>query len=127
MFIPDPGSDFFPSRIQDPIFFHPGSRIHDKESEPRILIFYPSRIQGSKRHRIPDPQHCKISLVSVPDSGHEEAGVESVSLGEDLLLDLVDLGLYGLLHLGGADHHAYSATLLQLSQVQLLQQTAKLQ
>jgi hypothetical protein len=27
---------------------HPGSKI-------RILIFYPSRIQGSKRHRIPDP------------------------------------------------------------------------
>jgi hypothetical protein len=26
----------------------------------RILIFYPSRIQGSKRHRIPDPepQYC---------------------------------------------------------------------
>ena len=24
-FIPDPGSDFFPSRIPDPDFFHPGS------------------------------------------------------------------------------------------------------
>ncbi len=67
----------------------------------------------------------KISLVSGPDSGHEETGIESVSLGEDLLLDLGDLGLYGLLHLGGADHHAHSAALLQLSQVQLLQQTAK--
>ncbi len=32
--IPDLGSEFFSSRI---------------------LIFYPSRIQGSKRHRIPDP------------------------------------------------------------------------
>ncbi len=30
-----------------------GSRI-------RILIFYPSRIPGSKSHRIPDPQHYKI-------------------------------------------------------------------
>jgi hypothetical protein len=32
---------------------HPGSRI-------RMLTFYPSRIQGSKRHPIPDPdpQHC---------------------------------------------------------------------
>jgi hypothetical protein len=67
----------------------------------------------------------KISLESGPDSGHEEAGVKSVSLGEDLLLDLVDLSLDGLLHLGGADHHAHSATLLQLSQIQLLQQTAK--
>ncbi len=67
----------------------------------------------------------QISLESGPDSGHEEAGVESVSLGEDLVLDLVDLGLDGLLHLGGTDHHAHSATLLQLRQVQLLQQTAK--
>jgi hypothetical protein len=27
MFIPDPGSDFFPSRIPDPNCLHPGSRI----------------------------------------------------------------------------------------------------
>ncbi len=27
----------------------------------RILMFYPSRIQGSKRHRIRDPQHCEKS------------------------------------------------------------------
>jgi hypothetical protein len=27
MFIPDPGSDFLPARIPDPIFFQPGSRI----------------------------------------------------------------------------------------------------
>ncbi len=27
-------------------------------SRNRILIFSPSRIQGSKRHRIPDPQNC---------------------------------------------------------------------
>ncbi len=27
MFIPDPGSKFFPSRIPDSNFFHPGSRI----------------------------------------------------------------------------------------------------
>ncbi len=32
---------------------HPGSRI-------RILIFYPSRIQGSKRHQSPDPPHCLL-------------------------------------------------------------------
>jgi hypothetical protein len=40
--------------IQD---VHPGSG-----SRIRILIFYPSRIFGSKRHRIPDPnpQHWKI-------------------------------------------------------------------
>ncbi len=69
----------------------------------------------------------RISLESGPDSGHEEAGIESVSLGENLLLDLVDLGLDGLLHLGGADHHAHSATLLQLTQVKLLQQTGNMQ
>jgi hypothetical protein len=35
---------------------HSGSRI-------RMLTFYPSRIQGSKRHRIPDPdpQHCVLA------------------------------------------------------------------
>ncbi len=31
MFIPDPGSDFFPSRIPDPNCLHPGSRILIKE------------------------------------------------------------------------------------------------
>jgi hypothetical protein len=30
MFIPDPGFECFPSRIPDPIFFHPGSRIRIK-------------------------------------------------------------------------------------------------
>jgi hypothetical protein len=83
-----PGSHFFhpgsrirlfPSRIPDPNCFHPGSRIRIKEfkyfnpkkwflssrkydpgcsSRIRILTFYPSRIPGSKRHPIPDPQHC---------------------------------------------------------------------
>ncbi len=64
-FIPDPGSEFFPSRIPGPIFFHPGSRISIKEftyfnpkkwfissrkydpgcsSRIRILTFYPSPI-----------------------------------------------------------------------------------
>jgi hypothetical protein len=68
-----PGSDFFPSRILDPgsalknlriltpknCFWalgnmirvvHPGSG-----SRIRILTFYPSWSQGSKRHRKPDP------------------------------------------------------------------------
>ncbi len=58
--------NFCPSRIPDlhqriPVFepkklflnsrkYHPGC-----SSRIRILIFYPSRIPGSKRHRIPDP------------------------------------------------------------------------
>ncbi len=43
---------FLSSRKYDPGF---SSRI-------RILIFYPSRIQGSKSHRVPDPdpQHCAV-------------------------------------------------------------------
>ncbi len=35
-----------------------GLFIPDSRSRIRILTFYPSRIQGSIRHRIPDPQHC---------------------------------------------------------------------
>ncbi len=81
--------DFYPwSRIRlysipDPNFFHPGSRIHMKElkyfnpkncflssrkydlgcsSQIRILIFYPSRIPRSKRHRIPDPGSGSATL-----------------------------------------------------------------
>ncbi len=100
--IPDPWSVFFLFRIPDSYFFHPGSRIRIKEfkyfnpkkwflstekydpgSSSRIRIFYPSRIQGSKRHRIPDPQHwnpLKISTaqelsVSVPvhDMAHSSS------------------------------------------------------
>jgi hypothetical protein len=47
-------------RIRD---VYPGSESQDvypgSESRTRIWIFYPSRIQGLKRHRItdPDPQH----------------------------------------------------------------------
>ncbi len=39
-----------------------------------ILIFYPSRIQASKRHRIPDPQHCNFLIKywgTYPGSGFE--------------------------------------------------------
>jgi hypothetical protein len=71
MFIPDPGSEFF-SIPDDPHqlikYFNPKNggfqalgnmiRVIHPGSGSRILIFYPSRIQGSKRHRIPDPQHC---------------------------------------------------------------------
>ncbi len=45
----------FPSQIPALRNYDPGC-----SSRIRILNFYPSRIQGSKRHRIPDPdsQHC---------------------------------------------------------------------
>jgi hypothetical protein len=32
--------------------------MREKEILCQILTFYPSRIRGSKRHRIPDLQHC---------------------------------------------------------------------
>jgi hypothetical protein len=58
--------------IPDPIFFHPGSASKIKYFNPKlfqssrkynpgclsrilIMIVYPSRIQETKRHRIPDP------------------------------------------------------------------------
>jgi hypothetical protein len=85
MFIPDPGSEVFPSRIR--IFSIPDFEsasnylsiltqtwfLSSWKYDPscsyriRILILYPSRIQGSKRHRIPDPQHCstKRGLLSI--------------------------------------------------------------
>ncbi len=78
MFIPDPGSEFFPSRIPDPNFFHFGSRISITEfkyfnpkklflsslkydpgcscsSRIRILIFNPSRIPDPGVKKAPDP------------------------------------------------------------------------
>ncbi len=57
MFIPDPGSEFFPSRILDPNFFHPGPWIRIKDlSTVRILtekFFLAS--QNMIRVFIPDP------------------------------------------------------------------------
>jgi hypothetical protein len=57
--IPDPGSEFF---------HDPGC-----SSRIRILTFYPSRIpiQGSKRHRIPDPEHCNYAEACGTDLRRE--------------------------------------------------------
>ncbi len=103
--IPDPGSEFFPSRILDPgsalknlsiltekngfsalrkmiRVFHPGSG-----SWSRILTFYPSRIlilyprsriQGSKRHRSPDPG-SRIRIRNTEDFGLAQAVGGTVS------------------------------------------------
>jgi hypothetical protein len=45
---------------------HPGSR-------SRILIYYPSRIQGSKRHRFPDPQHGPEEFIMCPSPTLQES------------------------------------------------------
>jgi hypothetical protein len=86
MFIPDPGSDFFPSRIPDPNCLHPGSRIRIKEftyfnskkwflrsrkyypgcsSRIRMLTFYPSRIPDSGVKKAPDPGSGSATLGTV--------------------------------------------------------------
>jgi hypothetical protein len=62
MFIPDPGSECFPSRIPNPNFiFHPGSESNNSSFLTQKIRFQAlgnmirgcsSRIQGSKRHRI---------------------------------------------------------------------------
>jgi hypothetical protein len=73
MFISDP--KFFLFRIPDPNFFHPGSRNRIKEFQyfnPKSYFLSSrkydpgcsSRIQGSKKHRIPDPQHCILCTHS---------------------------------------------------------------
>jgi hypothetical protein len=87
MFIPDPGSDFFHTGswicIKEFKYFKSKklflrSRKYDPgcSSRIRIPIFYPSRIKGSKRHRLPDPdpQHwysfsCMRPGVLQPVSG----------------------------------------------------------
>jgi hypothetical protein len=102
MFISDPGSDIFLSRIKDSNFFHPGSWIRIKEfkyfnqtkwflSSQKydlgfsywiwILTFYPSqilfldprsRIQGSKRHQSPYPG-SRIRIRNTGDLGFAQA------------------------------------------------------
>ncbi len=69
-------------RIKEFKYFNPkkldlSSRKYDSgcSSRIRILSFYPFRIRGSKRHRIPDPQHC------LP---RDLPGVALLCFGEDL-------------------------------------------
>jgi hypothetical protein len=71
MFIPDPGSDFFSSRIPDPNCLHPGSRIRIKE----FRYFNPKKIKkwflsyGNDpgcSSRIPDPD---ADFLPIPDPG----------------------------------------------------------
>ncbi len=74
MFIPDPGSDFFPSRIPDPNCLHPGFRILIKE----FKYFNPQKAKkwflSSKKYdpgcssRIPDPD-ADFLPSRIPDPG----------------------------------------------------------
>jgi hypothetical protein len=81
MFIPDLGSKFFPSRIQDQKDSGPRIRIKDirfkdflssreydlgcSSPDPDLDFFYLSWIQSSNMPRVPDPQHCSCIFLSV--------------------------------------------------------------
>ncbi len=73
------GSEFFPSRIPDPIFFYSGSRIRIKE----FKYFKPKMISKlyeiqydpgcSSRIRIPDPGFLPHPRSQIPDPGVKKA------------------------------------------------------
>ena len=74
MFIPDLGSEFFPSRIPDPNSFHPGSRFRIKE----FMYFNPKKwflssrkyyLGCSSRIRIPDTDPDFFTHSGIPDPG----------------------------------------------------------
>jgi hypothetical protein len=79
MFIPDPGSDFFPSRIPDPNCLHLGSRILIKEFN---YLLTPKKAKkwflSSKKYdlgcssRIPDPD-ADFLPSRIPDPGVKKA------------------------------------------------------
>jgi hypothetical protein len=76
MFIPDPGSDFFPSRIPDPNCLHLGSRILIKEF--KYFKKRKKRFLSSKKYdpgcssRIPDPD-ADFLPSRIPDPGVKKA------------------------------------------------------
>ncbi len=51
--IPDPGSEFFPFRISDPNFFHPGSA--SKYFNPQKWVLSSRKYDTACSSRIPDP------------------------------------------------------------------------
>jgi hypothetical protein len=104
MFIPDPGSEFFPSRIPDLGFFYPGSRIRIKEfkyfnpkncflssrkydpgcsSRIRILTFYPSRIPDPGVKKAPDPG-SGFATLNAGQAAHPPATQPRIALNADL-------------------------------------------
>jgi hypothetical protein len=83
MFIPDPGSDFFPSWIPDPNFLHPGSRILIKEFKyfnPKKWFLSSRKYDPgcSSRIRIPESDP---DFLPIPDPGSRgQKGTGSVTL-----------------------------------------------
>jgi hypothetical protein len=87
MFIPDPGSDFFQSRIPDPNCLHPGSRIRTVSipdpgsSSNNLSILTPKKPKkwflSSKKYnlgcssRIPDPDAYFLPIPDPGSRGHK--------------------------------------------------------
>ncbi len=74
MFIPDPGSDFFPSRIPDPNCLHPGSRIlkefkyFNPQKSTRKWFLSSKKYDPGCSSRIPDPD-ADFLPSRIPDPG----------------------------------------------------------
>jgi hypothetical protein len=97
------GSEFFPSRnrIKEFKYFNQKivARIYDPgfSSRIRILIFYASRIQFTKRHRIPDPdpQHCSLDVKLCRSGTGRGAGGAGHRLGQEEVAPLHQVGPRG--------------------------------
>ncbi len=98
--IPDPGSELFPSwiRIKEFKYFNPkkwflSSRKYDPGCSSRVpdpdADFLPIPDPGSKRHRIPDPQHCLVVGIKFI-SGSEDTWMPIDLAGSLLIPSLLD-------------------------------------
>jgi hypothetical protein len=78
MFIPDPGSDFFPSQIPDLNCLHPGSRIRIKEfkyfnpKKPKKWFLISRKYDLGCSSQIPDPDADFLPIPD-PDPGVKKA------------------------------------------------------
>ncbi len=68
MFIPDPGSEFFPSRIRDTHFFHLGSRIRIKEFK-YFKPKYGFKAPGNMIRVVHPGSGSRTRFLPIPDSG----------------------------------------------------------
>ncbi len=98
MFIPDPGSEFLPSRIPDPNSFHPGSRIRIKEFGEEFEYFKPKKLFLSSRKYDPgcESRIRILIFLLIPDpgsSGQKGTGsrIRNTELDRVLMTDLLVL------------------------------------
>ncbi len=88
MFIPDPGFDFFPSRIPDPNCLHPGSRILIKEfkyfNPPKKWFLSSNKYDPGCLSRIPDPD-ADFLPSRIPDPGSKRYPIPEPGSGSATL------------------------------------------